>query len=192
VLFGWSLVGFRALAVLAGAATIVVAAAVVLGLLLGAFLVWRRDLLRRPGFPLAIVIAAVLLVPNLVWEAGHGWASIRWFLNPPASATDESRPLYVVNLLLLIVTMPLGLPVLPLHTADRLGVLDARSDYQDEVGWQLLAHDVARDAAGTDVVITRNYGRILGLWSPSILRPRVGWGITRRWWRGGSLPVGLQ
>src|SRR5579864_9685791 len=50
--------------------------AVVLVLLIATFLVWRRDVLRSPGFPLAVAIAAVLLVPNLVWEAGHGWASV--------------------------------------------------------------------------------------------------------------------
>jgi 4-amino-4-deoxy-L-arabinose transferase-like glycosyltransferase len=342
VLFGWSLVGFRALAILAGAVTMVVAAlvarevgggrraqtlaavavgfsllllatnglfqpvsfdqlatmvvlwlalrlalgrgswpllglaagigleikytlAVVLGLLLGALLVWRRDLLRRPGFPLAVTIVFVLLVPNLIWEAGHGWVSVRWFLHPPASATDESRPLYVVNLLLLthpvavpvavagivllvrdrllrplgwavvgtavaylvlggksyyalpaglfalaagavpferwaagrrlwavgaafvlllVAVAPVGLPVLPLRTADWLGVLDARSDYQDEVGWQLLARDVEREAAGTDVVVTRNYGEAGALELFGRGLPPVASGhVTFRYWR---------
>ena len=40
--------------------------AVVLVLLIGTFLVWRRDVLRSWGFPVAAAIAAVLLVPNLV------------------------------------------------------------------------------------------------------------------------------
>ena len=39
----------------------------------------------------------VLLVPNLLWEAAHGWTSVHWFVSPPASATDESRPQYVVE-----------------------------------------------------------------------------------------------
>src|SRR5206468_220246 len=154
-----------------------------------------------------------LLVPNLAWEAGHGWASVHWFLSPPGSATDESRPQYVGNLLglvhpvalpvavagivlllrdpalrllgcavagtavayfalggksyhalpgmlfalavgavpfdrwasrrrlwivgavfvvVLVVALPVGLPVLSLETADRLGILKARSDYEDE------------------------------------------------------------
>ena len=51
--------------------------AVVLVLLLATFLVWRRDVLRTWGFPVGVIIAAALLVPNLVWEAGHGWASVR-------------------------------------------------------------------------------------------------------------------
>jgi Dolichyl-phosphate-mannose-protein mannosyltransferase len=342
VLAGWSLVGFRALAILAGAGTIVVAAlvarelggagraqtlaavtvgfsplllatnglfqpvsfdqlatmvvlwlalrlalgrgswpllglaagigletkytlAVVLVLLLAALLVWRRDLLGRPGFPVAVAIAAVLLVPNLVWEAAHDWVSVRWFLNPLASATDESRPLYVANLLLLlhpvavpvavagvvslardrrlrplgwtvvatavaylvlggksyyahpallfalaagavpsarlatgrrlwatgaafvlllVVALPVGLPVLPLETADRLGVVDARSDYQDEVGWPRLASDVEAAAAGSDVVLARNYGEAGALELFGHGLPPVASGhVTFRYWR---------
>jgi Dolichyl-phosphate-mannose-protein mannosyltransferase len=186
VLFGWSLVGFRAFAVLAGAATIVLAAlvarelgggrraqtlaaivvafsplllgtnglfqpvsfdqtatmlvlwlalrlalgrgswwqlgvaagvgletkytlAVVLALLIASFAAWRRDVLRSSGFPLAIAVAVALFLPNLVWEAQHGWVSFHWFLNPPPSATDESRPQYLLDVLL--DTQPLTVPV---------------------------------------------------------------------------------
>src|SRR5206468_9046846 len=59
--------------------------AVVLILLIATFLVWRRDVLFSRSLPLAVAIAALLLVPNLVWEAGHGWTSVHWFLNPPPS-----------------------------------------------------------------------------------------------------------
>jgi hypothetical protein len=51
---------------------------------------------------------------------------------------------------------PFGLPVLPLHTADRLGIADARSDHQDEVGWHRLARDTERYADAADVVIASN------------------------------------
>jgi 4-amino-4-deoxy-L-arabinose transferase-like glycosyltransferase len=74
---------------------------VVLVLLVATFFVWRRDVLLTRGFPLAVAIAAVLLVPNLVWEAGHGWTSVHFFVNPPPSGSDETRPQFVVNLLLL-------------------------------------------------------------------------------------------
>jgi hypothetical protein len=351
VLFGWSLVGFRALAILAGAATIVVAAlvardlgggrraqtlaavavgfspilvatnglfqpvsfdqlatmlvlwlslrlalgrgswlllglavgvgletkytlAVVVVVLLAAFLVWRRDLLGSPGFPLAVAIAVALLIPNLVWEAGHGWISVHWFLNPPPSATDESRPQYLVDLLLLthlvavpvavagvvalvrdralrpqgwtvigtvvaylllggksyyalpvvlfavavgavpfdrwatrrrlrwvgaafvallVVLLPIGLPVLPLHTADQLGIVSARSDYQDEVGWPQLARDVERQAYAADVVVTSNYGEAgaLELFGHG-LPPVASGDVTFRYWRphvGGQRAV---
>ena len=75
--------------------------AVVLVLLIATFFVWRRDVLRSWGLPLAVAIAAVLLVPNLVWEAGHGWTSVHWFLNPPPSGSDETRPQFIVNVILL-------------------------------------------------------------------------------------------
>jgi hypothetical protein len=83
--------------------------AVVLVLLIATFFVWRRDVLRSSGFPLAAAIAAVLLVPNLVWEAGHGWTSVHWFLNPPPSASDETRPQFIVNTVLLtLVAFPVA------------------------------------------------------------------------------------
>ena len=83
--------------------------AVVLVLLIATFLVWRRDVLRSSGFPLAVAIAAVLLVPNLVWEAGHGWTSVHWFLNPPPSGSDETRPQFIVNVVLLtLVAFPVA------------------------------------------------------------------------------------
>jgi hypothetical protein len=343
VLFGWSLVGFRLFAVLAGAGTILVAAlvarelgggrraqvlaavavgfspllvatnglfqpvsfdqlttmlvfwlglrlllgrgswpllgvaagigletkytlAVPLALLVVACAVWRRDVLRSWGFPLAVAIAGALLVPNLVWQARHGWASEHWFLNPPSSATDESRPEYVANVLLLthvvavpvavagillllrnkmvrplgwaaigtvvaylvlngksyyalpavlfalaagavpfdgwatrrrlravgaafvillVVLLPVGLPVLPLRTADELGVVDARSDYQDEVGWHRLASDVRARAKGADVVIASNYGEAgaLELFGRRGLPPVASAHVTFRYWR---------
>jgi hypothetical protein len=83
--------------------------AVVLVLLIATFLVWRRDVLRSWGCPLAVSVAVALLVPNLVWEAGHGWTSVHWFLNPPPSGSDETRPQFIVNLILLtLVTFPVA------------------------------------------------------------------------------------
>ena len=239
--------------------------AVPLTLLVLSVLVWRRDVLRSPGFPVAVAIAAALLVPNLVWEAQHAWVSVHWFLDPPASASDESRPLFVANLLTLthplavpvavagivglirdprlrplgwtaaatpvayfvlggksyyalpvvlfalaagapaldrwatphrlrwfgiayavalVAALPIGLPVLPLHTADRLGILAARSDYQDEVGWQRLARTVAGYAGGADVVLARNYGEAGALELFGRGLPPVGSGhVTFRYWR---------
>jgi hypothetical protein len=239
--------------------------AVVLALLVATFLVWRRDLLRTRGFVLAVGIASALLVPNVVCRARHGWASVHWFLNPPSSATDESRPQYLVDVLLLTnflavpiaaagvvslvrdrrlrplgatvvgtvlayfvlggksyyalpavlfalaagavpfdrwasrrrlwavgvpfvaflgVLLPLGLPVLPLRTADRLGVVSARSDYQDEVGWHRLARDVGRVAGTSDVIVTLNYGEAgaLDLFGHD-LPPVASADVTFRYWR---------
>ena len=186
LLFGWSLVGFRAFAILAGAATIVLAAlvarelggarkaqtlaaalvafspillatnglfqpvsfdqtatmlvlwlalrlalgrgswlalgiavgvgletkytlALVLVLLIAGFALWRRDVLASRGLVLGVAVAGVLMVPNLIWEAGHGWISVHWFLHPPGSATDESRPQYIADFLLQ--TNPFAVPV---------------------------------------------------------------------------------
>jgi hypothetical protein len=238
--------------------------AVVLVLLVATFLVWRRDLLRSWGFPLAVAIAAVLLVPNLVWEAGHGWTSVHWFLNPPPSGSDETRPQFVVNLILLtavafpvavagvvslvrsralrpvgwtvvgtvaaylllggksyyalpvllfalaagaipldrwatrrrllmagalfvavgLLVLPLALPVLPLHTAVRLGFVKARGDYQSEVGWPAYVRLVERHATGADVIVADNYGEAgaLELFGRG-LPPVASTDVTMRYWR---------
>jgi Dolichyl-phosphate-mannose-protein mannosyltransferase len=238
--------------------------AVVLVLLIATFLVWRRDLLRSWGFPLAVAIAAVLLVPNLVWEAGHGWTSVHWFLNPPPSGSDETRPQFIINLVLLAVvafpvivagvaslvrrsalrplgwtvvgtgvayfvlggksyyalpvlvfaiaagaipferwatrrrlqavgtvfvttgllTLPITLPVLPLHTAVAHGVVKARGDYQSEVGWPAYVRLVERHAAGADVIVADNYGEAgaLELFGRG-LPPVASADATLRYWR---------
>lgn len=83
--------------------------AVVLVLLIATFLVWRRDALSPAGLALAVAIAGALMVPNLVWQAGHGWTSVHYFVNPPPSGSDESRPKFIANLLLLMgVTVPVA------------------------------------------------------------------------------------
>ena len=82
--------------------------AVVVVLLVATFLVWRRDVLRGWGLPLAVAIAALLLVPNLIWQARHGWTSVHWFLNPPPSGSDETRPVFIGNVILLT---GVGVPV---------------------------------------------------------------------------------
>ena len=222
--------------------------AVVLVLLLGAFAACRRDVLATRGIVLAALVAAALMLPNLLWQARHGWISVHFFLHPPPSASAETRLLYVVNLLgkpnydLVVVAVlgavlllrdgrlrPLGLtvigvplayfllngksyyatpavlfalaagavplarwatrgwrlaavgllavgwvvtlsfmlpttlPVLPLHTAIQQGVVKARSDYQDELGWPTLAAQVRRLAGDANVVVTSNYGEASAL-----------------------------
>ncbi len=82
--------------------------AVVLVLLVATFLVWRRDALSAGGLAAAAAIAVALLVPNLVWEAGHGWTSVHFVLHPPPSGSDETRPQFVGNVLL---TAGVALPV---------------------------------------------------------------------------------
>ena len=238
--------------------------AVVLVLLVATFLAWRRDVLRTRGLPLAVAIAAVLLVPNLIWQAGHGWTSVHWFLNPPPSGSDETRPVFIANVILLagaavpvavagvislvrdralrpfgwtivstvvayfvlggksyyalpvvvfalaagaipldrwatrrrlqvagavfglvgLLVLPISLPVLPLHTAVRHGVVKARGDYQSEVGWPAYVRLVERHATGITVIVTDNYGEagalvLFGRALPPVASAQV----TMRYWR---------
>lgn len=238
--------------------------ALVLVLLIATFFVWRRDALSSSGVPVAFAIASVLLVPNLFWEAGHGWTSVHFFLNPPPSASEETRPQFLVNLLLItlvavpavvagvlslvrdralrplgstvagtivgffvlggksyyalpvlvfalaagsvpldrwltrrrlwltgaafvavdIVALPILLPVLPLHTAERHGVISARSDYQSEIGWPEYVHQVGQLAGNAEVIIAANYGEAgaLELFGHG-LPPVASGDVTMRYWR---------
>jgi 4-amino-4-deoxy-L-arabinose transferase-like glycosyltransferase len=243
--------------------------AVVLVLLLAGFAAWRRDALASRGFAFAILVAGALMVPNLLWEAGHGWTSVHFFLHPPPSASAETRLQYINNLLadlnfdvvvvaavgammlvrdrrlrplgLTVVGVPLAyfllggkayyagpvvlfalaagavplaqwatrgwrlaavgflaigwvvtlyfslpttLPVLPLHTAIQQGVVEARSDYQDELGWPALAAQVGRIAGRANVVLTSNYGEAsaLELFGRG-LPPIASTDVSFRYWR---------
>jgi 4-amino-4-deoxy-L-arabinose transferase-like glycosyltransferase len=73
---------------------------VVAGVLLLSFALFRRDALDLRGLLVAAAIAAVVFVPNLIWEARHGWISVRWFLHPGPSATSETRPQYLIDMLI--------------------------------------------------------------------------------------------
>jgi Dolichyl-phosphate-mannose-protein mannosyltransferase len=243
--------------------------AIVLVLLVAGFAAWRRDVLVTRGFLLAVLVAGVLMVPNLLWEVGHGWSSVHFFLHPPPSASAETRPQYINNLLaqlnydVLVVAvlgavmlwrdrrlrplgltvvgvpvaylllngksyyagpvvlfalaagavplarwatrgwrlaavgalavgwvvtlyfmLPTNLPVLPLHTAIQQGVVKARSDYQDELGWPALATQVGSLAGGANVVVTSNYGEAsaLELFGHG-LPPVATAAVTFRYWR---------
>ena len=239
-------------------------AVVLLTLLLGC-LIWRRDLLRSAGLLRALVIAGVIVLPNLLWQAQHGWVSAEWFAHPAASATDESRPSFLADLILLtnplavpvavagtvclarrralrplgfavigtilvylvlggksyyaapavlfaivagapaldrwasnrrlarwalgyalvlVVLLPILLPVLPLRTAIDQGVVAARSDYKDELGWPGLAAAVARNARGADVILASNYGEAgaIELYGRD-LPPVASGDVTFRFWR---------
>jgi hypothetical protein len=239
--------------------------AVVIVLLFAAFLVFRRDALEPRGVATAAGIAIVLMIPNLLWQLDHNWASVRFFVNPPGSATDESRPVYIGNVilltglisfpvavagvrmlirnralrpfgwmvigvvlayfvlggksyyalpvslfalsagslpldrwatprrlwvwgtafvLLLVILLPIGLPVLPVKTADKVGVMKARTDFQDEVGWHQLARTVEGAAPGSDVIVANNYGEAGALILYGRGLPPVASGdVTMRYWR---------
>jgi hypothetical protein len=211
-----------------------------------------------------VTIAAILLMPNLLWEADHGWTSVHFFLNPPPSGSDETRLQFIVNLVLLtavavpvavagvvslvrnralrplgwtvvgtvlayfvlggksyyalpvvlfalaagslpldrwltprrlwvgvgafvfvdLLFLPILLPVLPLDTARRLGVIEARGDYQSEIGWPEYVRQVEQETQSSDVIITSNYGEagaliLFGRGLPPVASPDV----TMRYWR---------
>jgi hypothetical protein len=239
--------------------------AVVLVLLAIGFVAWRRDALELRGLLIAAGIATVLMIPNLLWEAGHGWTSVRFFLNPPPSASDESRPGFLVGILaetnpfafpvavagavallrnrltrplgftaaatmpvyfvlggksyyampvvmfalaagappfarwattwrlwlagaafvlFTLVALPLVLPVLPLHTADRQGDIKGRSDFEAETAWPTLVRLVEPLARGTDVIVASNYGEAGALELFGRGLPPVASGqVTMRYWR---------
>jgi 4-amino-4-deoxy-L-arabinose transferase-like glycosyltransferase len=238
--------------------------AVVLVLLIATFLVWRRDALSVSGLAAAAAIATALMVPNLVWEAGHGWTSVHFFLHPPPSGSDETRPQFLGNVFLQLgvaapvaiagavslvrdrelrplgwtvvgtavayfvlggksyyalpvlvfalaagsialdrrltpvrlgvaaalfaavdlVFLPLLLPVLPLRTAERHGVVSGRGDYQSEIGWPRFVRQVERLAGGADVIVASNYGEAgaLQLFGHG-LPPVASVDVTMRYWR---------
>ena len=66
-------------------------------LLLGAA-AFRRDLLRVRDLGLALGIALALAAPNVVWEARHQWATVRFLAGTGPSATSETRPQFLFNL----------------------------------------------------------------------------------------------
>ena len=77
-----------------------------------------------------------------------------------------------------LLVLPVALPVLPLRTAVRLGVVKARSDYQSEVGWPAYVRLVEHDAAGTNLIVADNYGEagaleVFGRRPPGGCRPRT-------------------
>jgi hypothetical protein len=85
---------------------------------------------------------------------------------------------------LLLVLLPVGLPVLPLHTAIRHGIVKARSDYQDELGWPTLARQVERLARGSEVALASNYGEAGALELFGHALPPVASGdVSFRYWR---------
>lgn len=64
---------------------------------------FERGLLRTRGPWFALVIAAMLLVPNLVWQAQHGWPSAEFASSQNAkTAADTPPPTYVIEQVLFL------------------------------------------------------------------------------------------
>jgi hypothetical protein len=97
------------------------------------------------------------------------------------------RRLWAVGIAYVVVgllVLPIVLPVLPLKTAEKLGVIGARGDYGDELSWPGLVRTVERHASGADVVIASNYGEAGALEVFGRNLPPVASGhVTFRYWR---------
>ncbi|MGZ4411504.1 MAG: glycosyltransferase family 39 protein, partial [Gaiellaceae bacterium] len=77
--------------------------------MLASFLAAGRAALRPGDILAASAIAGLIFLPNLVWQARHGWISVHWFVHPGPSATSETRPQFLIAVLLL--TSPVAVPV---------------------------------------------------------------------------------
>ena len=75
--------------------------AVLAACLLVAAAIFRRDLIRLPDLAIALGIALVLAAPNVVWEARHNWETVRFLTTNGQSATSETRPQFLFNLLVI-------------------------------------------------------------------------------------------
>ena len=94
----WPLLGLAAGLGLETKYTIVV---LLFGIALGLVADGRgRALLRTRGPWIAAGVALLVMLPNLWWQARHGWASFDFFVHPARSATDESRPKFLASLIL--------------------------------------------------------------------------------------------
>ena len=74
--------------------------------------------------------------------------------------------------------------MLPLHTAERHGIVAARGDYQSEIGWPIFVRLVTRHARGADLIVADNYGEagaleLFGHGLPPVASGHVTW----RYWR---------
>jgi Dolichyl-phosphate-mannose-protein mannosyltransferase len=72
------------------------------GLVLAALFSPRARAFARTPWPyVALAIAAVFVIPTVVWESRHGWPTLEFASNQNADTrADESRPEFLLNLLL--------------------------------------------------------------------------------------------
>jgi hypothetical protein len=157
----------------------------------------------------------VLFVPNLVWEAQHGWASLHFASSQNAKTADDTPPatylgqqLFLgVDIVVAVVGViwlwrrrpwlrPLAL-VPPLVTLVGSGVWKD-SFCKDEIGWLELAdqtatawHRLSPAERADGAIVARNCGEASALerYGPSRGLPSVLSGhLTRQYWRPARLP----
>jgi hypothetical protein len=78
-------------------------AALLIALGVGLLATAQRKLLKTPGPWIALVVAACLLAPNIVWQVQHGGPSLQFLPSQAAkTASDTSRPAYLVEQVLFL------------------------------------------------------------------------------------------
>jgi hypothetical protein len=96
----WLLIGVIAGVGLEAKYTIAV---LMLAIVLGLMLSPQRGVLLTAGPWLALSVAMILIAPNLLWQASHGWVSVHFFSSQnAATAASTSRPAYVAEQLLFL------------------------------------------------------------------------------------------
>jgi hypothetical protein len=101
-----------------------------------------------------------------------------------------------------LMSAPFTIPILPIDGAIRAGVIDARDDWQDEIGWPDLTRTVAAvynqlpaDEQATAVVLGMNYGvtGAIDHYGPGLGLPEPYSGHNAYWWwripRGQAAPI---
>jgi 4-amino-4-deoxy-L-arabinose transferase-like glycosyltransferase len=77
-------------------------------------LIWRRDLALRREAALGVLIAGVLLLPNVIWQATHGWISLDFASTQHDATAADSTPLVYAAQQLLFLGLGAALVVLGL------------------------------------------------------------------------------
>lgn len=149
------------------------------GILLGMFL-YHRDVLRTKGFWLAAAVAVLIAVPNLVWDAQHGWINLQM-----AHRLGQEQG----GILGSLVQLPL-LALLPLIVLYIAGIRWLTARVGREHRWLLVV------AAAAVVIFVLGSGKfyypapaLAGLFAAGAVRIEAAWtaGSTRRWTTGVAI-----
>lgn len=74
-----------------------------LGLAAGLLLTRQRQTLRTPWLLIGIGLAALLILPNIIWQAIHGWPTLEWMANARSMKNVTfSLPAYLAQQVLLM------------------------------------------------------------------------------------------
>jgi len=76
-------------------------------LLIGFTVVSNIKLLKRPSFWLIVLLAGVLFIPHLVWQAHHGWPSLNYHLSERSADVYHPEFTYLYPLGQLLMAGPL-------------------------------------------------------------------------------------